>query len=824
MSIADRILNEKIGGIGKDFRYALRSLARSRGFTTVAVLSLAIGIGVNTAVFTGIHAVWLEPVPGVSAPDRMTEIAILENGEERLHWTFPDFLAVRDSETPIRTVAAWQNGSATLGTTEGGHRVALSYVTSDYFRVVGVAPSLGRVFLGTEDIRGEHPVIVVSHDTWINRLGGDPDIVGKATRLSGVPYTVVGVVPEEFRGTSPNHSNTDIWLPMSQNPYVESPNDYREDRETAWIRVLGRLRDGATRGEANTALQTIFTRLASEYPETNEHRGVNAATFGRFPPQNRLGDQLAVGSLAGLLVLFLMIICANLAGMVLARSAVRERELALRLALGASRGRLIRQLMIESLVVAVAGGGLGVLVSFWGMEAVSPSTIGIVAPGASFAPKASILAISAALALSTTLVFGLFPALRFSRPELVSALKDDVGGGGWRVGRIHRFAVASQTGAAMLALVVGSLFMRSVGVMDRMPLGYAPEDLIVAPLSLSGDEYSTLKDGGGELLDRMGAALSVIPGITSVSFATGIPLDGNGQSTFASRADEPLETAEQVRVEFTRATEGYFETIGAPILEGRAFQATDDERSTAVAVIAKSLADRLWPGQNPLGMPLRWPGHPENRELRVVGVVGDVAASRVTEDTPHVFIPLRQDYLPYVKIVLRHATDRSTLVGPIRAAVTSVDPQLPTPVMVTADSLIRRSRQGQMGIVRSAGGLGLLALLLSAIGVYGVVALTVAHRTREIGVRIALGATPKRVLTSVLREAVRLSMPGLVVGTALGITMGFALQSQLIGLSPLDPAASVAAIALLLTVVMVASLWPARRASIINPVDALRSE
>jgi len=431
---------------------------------------------------------------------------------------------------------------------------------------------------------------------------------------------------------------------------------------------------------------------------------------------------------------------------------------------------------------------------------------------------------SLGLMFVTTLAIGLLPALRFSRPELVSSLKDDAGGGGRRVGRIHRFAVSAQTGLALFLLAICGLCLRAMVELDRRDLGFEPHDLLVTNLDLSTEGYLTLEETGG-FLDRVSESVGALSGVASVSLADGIPLDQVGNFTRVSRADQLDEPGTRVVVELTRAGEGFFRTIGTPILRGRGFEPSDDATSERVVIITRALAERIWPGQDALGRRLRFAVTRDTaHEFSVVGIVPDVASSRATENWPHVFIALRQNLGPRVMIAARATGDASTLIRPIQSAILDADPTLSIPQVVTSESLVAQGTLGQRLTARMAGGLGLLALILSAIGVYGVVAFAVAYRTREIGLRMALGASRPQVLGTVLRDAVRLAVPGLVAGVLLAGLMGLGMRSTLLGVSPMDPISFGAAAGLLFMVVLLASLVPARRASAIDPMAALRSE
>ncbi len=828
-------MGEWLDDLGNDLRHAFRSLSKSRAFTIIAVLSLAVGIGVNTALFTVVHATWIEPVPGVGGADRIVEVVTTRRGAESVLWSYPDLQDVRDAGTPIEALAGSKERDGSLTTEDGTQGVRVMYVTANYFEVMGVVPSRGRPFLPSEDlVPGGHPVAVVSHAMWQNRLGGRQDIVGLTITLNRSPYTVVGVAPEEFRGHR-TYSSTDLWAPITQHLLMTGANSLAGDRSALWLEVFGRLRAGATVDEADVALQTVFSRLANEYPESNEERSARAAAFGPAPAHARTENLIFTGLLLGLTGLVLLIICGNVAGMVLARSATREREIAVRMALGSGRGRLVRHLMGEALLLALVGGSLGMLLAFWVTGTVSPAYFSDM-PNLSLEPNLTILAFSLLLTLGTTLVFGLFPALRFSKPDMISSLKDDTGGGGRRVGRIHRVATSAQAGVALSLVVTCSLFVRALGVMERRDLGFEPQNLMLTRIDLSQQGYTTA-EAGEDVLNRMKESVGTVPGVTSVTVADGIPLDLVGNFTSVTRADRSYEAGGNVTVEFTLVDDGYFETIGTPILRGRGIERTDEASSEPVVVITQSLAERLWPGEEAAGRQLRFSSRfhtifiprqgidvDSARAYTVVGVAGNVASSRATEDRPQVYISLRQNYRPQVMIVARALASSAALTRSIQSAVLAVDPTLPFPVIASSESLVERSTEAQRRTAEMAAGLGLLALLLSAIGVYGVVAFAVARRTREIGLRMAIGATRAQVLGAVLRDAVRLAVPGLAVGALLAVGLAAAAGNILLGVSPVDPISLGSAAGLLLLVILLASLVPARRASGIDPMVALRSE
>jgi len=819
-----------------DVRFALRSLRRAPGFVMVAVLSLAVGIGVNAAVFTTIHAVWFDPVPGVTAQHRIVDMVPVVRGEDYWAWAYPDFEAVRDANTPFEFLTAWAERDATHGTDEGGRRARVAYATSDYFDVLGATPFMGRGFLSTEDEGpGQHPVAVVSFQFWKDRLGGRSDILGHSMLLDGTPYTVIGVTQEGFRGARINLHSVDLWVPLFQHPDAAGENSVFGARNRALVQVLGRLRPGATIDEARAAVRTVFATLQTEYPETNSDRSVKAVSYGRFPAQNRDMDAIGVIAICGLFAILLLIICGNLAGVATARAATRETEIGVRLALGSSRVRLVRNLMVEAAILTAIGGATGIGLAMVFMTNVSPMDLNITAPGATFEPSIWTLVLSLALSFVAVFAFGLLPALRFSRPNLVSALKDDSGVGGRRVGRLQRYASSFQTGTAFLLILIAALFFRSLSQTDESSIGFRPDGMAVADFRAGGpfigfldpseEGYATAEEGRFALVDRLLESVGSVPGVASAALSTGFPMDRYRAYVEVNPAGLSSADSTGTTVEYTRVTEGFFSSIGAPIQLGRDFLQSDDRTSVPVAVVTISFAGILWPGEDPLGQQFAEAGA-DHSPWTVVGVVGDVASSAVTEDLPQMFVPLRQMRDPVFVLLVRSeiGTETTALAGSVRDAVRSLDPSLPIPRLIPAGTLVAWATQEQRTGGQVAGGIGLLVLFLSAMGVYGVVALAVTNRTREIGIRIAMGATRGAVMRRVLVDALRMAAPGLLAGGVLAVGTAMALRSTLLGLSPVDPISVLSAGTLLLGMVVVSSLGPALRASGINPMEAMRRE
>jgi putative ABC transport system permease protein len=806
----------------QDIRFAVRGLARTPAFTVVALLSLALGIGTFAAGFSLVQETWLRPVPGVKG-DEVVEILVIRRGAEFDTWAYPDFKDLREAETPFRTLVGWRERNGTLTTAQGGEPVRMMYVSADYFRALGVVPALGRDFSPSEDEGpGAHPVAVVSHDMWRERLGGNQDVLGMVLTLNQDPCTVVGVAPAEFKGHRVLKPGVEVWVPLMQDPWVAGADPLTEDRSWTWLRVLGWLKGSATLDEANAALQTVMGRLAEADPESNEDRSARAYAFGPVPAAGRAESLMGTSLVFAVLGIVLLIICGNVTGMVLARDVTREKELAVRMALGSGGRRLARLLMVEAVILASLGGGLGLLLGVWGVGVLASLVPG--APPMVFRPEAPVLGVVLGLTVATALAVGLSPAIRFSRPGLVSSLREAGGGGGRRAGRIHRIAASAQTGVALVLLVSCGLFLRALGVMAHKDLGFQPEGILTTRMDLSQHGYGS-PELATPFLEEVRERLSQLPGVTSVSIADGMPLDLVGNFTRVAPSDGAEEGASGIQVEFTRADEGFFETVGTPLLRGRGFLATDDAASEPVAVISESIATRLWPGQEAVGRRIRTTlSRDPERDFTVVGVVPEVSSSRATESWPNVFLSLRQNHGSRVMVLVRATGDPAATSRAVQRALLRAEPGLPFPTIETSESLVARSTQGQRMSAWLGGGLSILALLLSAIGLYGVVAFSVSSRTREIGLRMAVGATRKTVLRGVLRDTVRLALPGLAVGCLLAVGTAAVLRSELLGLGPLDPVAFLGSAAVLFVVVLLAGLVPARRAAAIHPMQALRKE
>ncbi len=812
--------------VGRDLTYAVRALANARTFSIVCVVSLGLGLGVVFSISMFLRLLTATP-PGINA-DGLVELVVTPLGPLRAKvgqsaietWSYPDFLDLKGADTGL-TFTAWRVDDGILGSaTLAPQRTSTMYVSANYFSAVGVVPAQGRIFnAADEDESSAEPIVVVSHRLWTNRLGADAEIIGNKLTLNRVEHVVVGVAPEGFRG----HLNrrgarpADLWVPLREHPLLTNENGFRNNRDADWLRILARLSPGTSLGEANGAVSSIMSGLAEQYPESNEHKAASVEPYTSTGANQQRENSIVTMMFYGMSGMVLIVVCLNVAGMMLVRSATRKHELAMRQALGATRLRLMRHLMSEAVVLALVGGSLSVAVVYSGSAALAWWFEGPVP--AALRLNATRVAVCIALSLATTLVFGLLPSIRFSRATIVTAIKDDAGGGGWHVGRAHRLAAALQVGIALPFLVMGGLLFDSARTTATADLGFEPDGLFASAMSVSAAGYSD--QDAGFFLRSLQDNLQQTSGVASVTVADGLPLDYNLRRTRVSLVGSDA----QVVAHTTRVGEGYLATLGTPLLRGRDITATDRAGAELVAVLSESLATRLFPGREALGQRVAsaLQGN-EKRVFTVVGITADVATSQMQTARRQIFVPLAQHPAPRVFLIARATADSQTMRTAFEEAIADLDPGFSRPNVVTGAALVRDNigdllQQSGLAIVVAA-----VALILSALGIYGVVAFMVAARTREMGVRIALGATRRHVVNTVLIDTCKLIVPGLTVGVGLAIIA--VRQTGLLWhqLGAVEPVAYALAVAAALAVALLASLPSAYRAATVEPFDAIRAE
>ena len=802
----------------QDLRYSVRTLVERPGFTVVAVLTIALGVGGTTAMFGVVDAVLLRPLP-YAEPDRLVMLWTRTPGGPQAAASWPEFVDWREQSHSFADMAVWRGQSVSLTGGAEPERVVGAFVSDRFFPLLGARPALGRTFTAEEtDPATARPVAVLGHGLWQRRFGSDPGILGRSLVLNGQSHTVVGVLGPDFDGgNAPAHGwfmGCDVFLPISY-----FPNKKGLARGETEILVLGRLRPGVDASQAGTDMAVVARRLEQAYPDTHAGRGVEIVPLheqivGSFKP--------ALLVLLGAVGLVLLIACANVANLLLARASRRRRELAVRAALGAGRTRLLRQLLTESAVLALLGGALGLLVGHWGLALLLSLAPAGVLPG-SLTLDGRVMAFALVLTAATGVCFGLVPAIQASRPDLDGVLKEAGRGGSGSAG--HRFRdvlVVAEVTLSLVLLVGAGLLLRSAVALQRAELGFRPDHVLTAEFRLPPARYPEPRVIAAffrQTLERLRA----VPGIESAALARAVPFSGNGGSTTFQVEGEPeppkgREPVAQLNI----VSPDYFRTMGVRQLEGRDFDEHDTADVPSVAVVNETMARQLWPGMDPIGRRLRlrdagW--------VTVVGVVGDVRHSGPSEPPqPQIYTTHEQDARIFACVVARTAGEPMAMAAPMRAALWAVDKDQPVWKVRAMEELVTGSRGTARAMSLLVGVFAAVALALAGVGIYGVMAYAVSQRTREIGIRMALGAASGRVLRLVVGRALVLTSVAIVLGAIGATVLARLLGTLLFGVGPADPVTFGVAAAALASVGTLAAYLPARRAARIDPVRALAEE
>ena len=821
-----------------DLGHGVRLLLRRPGFTAVAVLSLALGIGLNTTLFSVVNAVLFRGTP-VADPDRLVEI-YSSAGAELPHFTssWPDYLSIVEGTNVFTGVAAHSFVRGILSTGGEPALVTGEAVSANYFDILGIRPALGRGFLAEENVgEGQHPVLVMSHRLWQRRFAGRPEVVGQTLQLSGIAYQVVGVAPARFTGVLPG-LQPEFWVPATMverlsNAGVQSttnndPGATRlAQRGNRWLFLKGRLAPGRSAAEAQAQLEALFARLARDYPVTNDRTkaSVLPAAGIRFHPMLDGYVKAASAVLLAAVGLVLVIACANVANMLLARGAARTRELAVRAAVGASRGRLLRQLLSESLALAALGGALGVLLAVAATRLIAAglATDALPVPIAfDLRPDASVLAFAALASLATTVLFGLLPAWTGSSLALVPSLKADATGerSPRRRVTLRDGLVVAQLALSLVLLVAGALLTRGLLRARGTEIGFDPAPLAALSFDLQMNGYDEAR--ALAFRKRVVAELQAVPGVSAVSLASRLPLAPDVNMEGLRIRGHHQAQDDSTPIDAVSVGSDYFRTVGVPLVEGRGFTEDEVEREANVAVVNQAFARKYWPGQSALGQAVYTAGFDHDPHV-VVGVARDHKVRSVGEpSTPYLHLPAARSRR--LSLVVRTAQPAAVALPALRAAVLRLEPA----VVFTEDASATEIAATTLAPTRIGaallGAFGSLALLLASVGLYGVIAYSVSQRTRELGVRTALGARRGDLVRLVLGHGARLAMVGVCVGALLAALVGRVFGALLYGVSPLDPLAYGLAAAILLLVSAAANLVPALAAARVDPIRALRSE
>jgi predicted permease len=810
----------------QDLRYSFRLLARKPGFTIVAVLTLALGIGANTAVFSVVSAVLLRSLP-YDAPERLVVVSEAIEKEPR-PVSYPNFLDWQAQNEVFDSVAAHCPTVITYTTAERAERVQGEMVSDNYFSLLGVTPVQGRAFLPEENSSpGSGPVVILSYGCWRNMFGADPSLVGRRLKLNGADYTVIGIAPEGFKGFS---AEADMWVPMAMYhtlwPQTAQFN-FLANRDVHFHRVLGRLKPGVDRARAQAEMETIAARLEQDYPKENANR--NALVI---PAQERLvGDvRPALFVLLVAVAFVLLIACANVASLMLAKAAARGREIAIRQALGAGRFRLVRQLLTESTVIALIGGAAGLLVAVWGVDLLV-SILPVSLPKfATAGIDRGVLAFTLTVSLLTGLVLGLVPALQASKLDLRESLNE--GGrslGGSSKGRRTRsLLIVSEIALALMLMIGAGLMLKSFRQMQTAQTGFAPDGLLTMRFDVPNKKYE-----GAERLrvgQRLIERLETVAGIQSVAITFTDPFLWDGINRgFTVEGMPPDPPGAQDSVYFHDISPNYFHTMEIPFVAGRDFTTADDNTASRVAIVSQAFARRYWPGEEAVGKRIKYgPLDSKHSWMTIVGVVGNVKFVNLRHDLdafPIVYVPLLQsEVVINLNVMARTRGNPAAMVSSIRNEIQRFDAEMPVYNISTMQERLAEQASETRSYTLLMGLFASLALMLSVVGIYGVMSYMVSERTREIGIRMALGAGRGDVLRLVITQGMGLAAAGIAIGLGGAILLTRFMESLLYGVSATDPMTFAALSLLLAGVALVACFIPARRATKVDPMVALRHE
>ena len=805
----------------RDLRYSVRMLLKSPGFTTVAVLSIALGVGANTAVFSVINAVLLKSLPYNEPQNLMllwgtgnTGVA-LENRSQVSATDVADFRSQSTSFEDVATYAGWNPIMTGNGPAE---RLPGIQVGDGFFKVMKGTPILGRVFTPEEQQDGKDFVIVLGYGLWQRRFGGDPEIVGKKVLLSSRPYVIVGVMGPEFRALP-----STLVLPEGQfyRPVAEGYDDSKRDERH--LRAIARLKPGVTIGQAQTEMTMLAQRLEQAHPLTNKGRGVHVASI----TEDTIGGaSRALWMIFGAVGFVLLVACANVANLLLARSTARQKEMTIRSAIGAARSQLIKQLLTESLVLAFLGGGLGLLIAFWGTGLIERIGSKINPMFNGFRIDLRCLAFTFGVSILTGLIFGLAPALQMSRPNLSESLKESgrSSSGSAKSNRLRGVLVITEVAMTLVLLIAAGLLVRTVLRLNQVDKGFNSRNVLTMNIGLPSLKYPK-PENVIAFYKQASERISAIPGVKAAGVTSVLPLSDNFDGRGLEVEDHPTPPGEAYNVDLYVVTPGYLRAMEIPLQKGRAISEQDTAEAMKVALINRSTADQFWVNQDPIGKRIRLVGDEKNRWRTIVGIVNDVSQYALDKKPPmQIYLPHEQFPTSFNTIVVKTANNPEEMTAAVRGAILSVDNEQAVYNVATLqelqfNSILMRSFFMLLLIIFAS-----LALALAVIGIYGVMSYTVTQRTQEIGIRMALGAGAGDVLALVLRNGMILTAAGMVAGLAGAFVLTRLLEALLFGVAPTDVTTFTAVSVTLLAAAFVACWIPARRATKVDPLVALRYE
>jgi predicted permease len=799
-------------------------MLKSKTFTLVIVIVIALGVGVNVAIFSLVNAALIRPLSAVREPDQLVELFTGSTAQPYVTTAYPDYVDYRDHNQVFSGLFAYTPIQVNLNTDGSSEMVRGELVTGNYFQVLGVNAAIGRTLTPEDDqTPGGSPVIVINYDLWRNRFGSDPNISGRSISLNGHSFNIVGVTPKGFVGTNLGFTR-EFWVPIMMQEQAMPGAKFLENRGANWLKVTGRLKPGTTLEQAQSNLTTLANQLAQAYPDTNKTRVVTLvpSDSAGIPPASRAEFLKTVRIAMGIVALVLLISCANVASLLLSRSITRRKEIAIRLAMGAGRGRLVRQLLTESIMISLIGGTLGLLLALWlsrilltfSLPYFNPNTFDV---GLDWRVFTFALVIS----IVSGIIFGLAPALQFMKADLVTALKDDQQVRHISKYRLNTLIVAFQIALSLVLLIAAGLFVRSLRHAQSINLGFNTEKVTVMPLELRLNGYAATE--GNLLYQHMVERLESLPGVESVSMAAIVPLSGSGnQSGILVPGFTPPPGEDSFTIEYEVVGPKYFQTMGIPLLKGRDFTLQDVKDRPPVVIINQAMARNFWPNEDPIGKEF---SSVRGTKYTIVGVAGDIKYRDLwSEPPPLYYFPFLQRYSSRMNLLARTTGDPKDTLNVLAREVSELDKNVPLAKATALKKDIGKLLEPQRTAMIFSTGLGVLAMLLAILGLYGVMSYLVNQRQREIGIRMALGAKKRAVISLIIKRAMVPVVIGITFGVVGALLMNRFLKTLLYEISATDPVTFVVSSLGLIVVALLASYIPAQRATKVDPNATLRSE